>query len=92
MDIIPDEPESSFISWTRPGADAVLINKSVRSHWGIGNSHHWTLDVAFGEGRKRDGNAAQNFSRLNRIALGLPKRQVRQSRSEMEKAESRMGH
>ena len=57
------------------GADSVLINKSVRSHWGIENSLHWVLDVAFGEdrSRKRAGNAAQNFSRLNRIALNLLK-------------------
>ena len=56
-------------------ADADLINKSVRSHWGIENSLHWVLDVAFNEdhGRKRAGNAAQNFSLLNRIALNLLK-------------------
>ena len=36
---------------------------------------HWVLHVAFGEdlSRKRAGNAAQNFSLLNRIALNLLK-------------------
>lgn len=56
-------------------ADAALINKSVRSHWGVENSLHWVLDVAFNEdhSRKRVGNAAQNFSLINRIALNLLK-------------------
>ena len=56
-------------------ADADLINKSVRSHWEVENSFHWVLDVAFNEdhSRKRAGNAAQNFSLINRIALNLLK-------------------
>lgn len=56
-------------------ADADLINRSVRSHWGVENSLHWVLDVAFNEdhSRKRAGNAAQNFSLINRIALNLLK-------------------
>jgi predicted transposase YbfD/YdcC len=55
--------------------DASLLNKSIRSHWGIENSLHWTLDVAFDEdrSRKREGHAAQNFSVLRRIALNLLK-------------------
>jgi predicted transposase YbfD/YdcC len=56
-------------------ADAVLINRSVRKHWGIENSLHWVLDVDFREdySRKRTGNAAQNFTLINRIALKLLK-------------------
>jgi predicted transposase YbfD/YdcC len=56
-------------------AEASLLNQSIRSHWGIENSLHWTLDVAFNEdnSRKRDGHAAQNFSVLSRIALNLLK-------------------
>lgn len=56
-------------------ADADLINRSIRSYWGVENSLHWVLDVAFNEGhsRKRTGNAAQNFSLINRIALDLLK-------------------
>ena len=55
--------------------DAARINTLVRQHWGIENKLHWVLDVAFGEdlSRKRAGNAAQNFSLLNRIALNLLK-------------------
>lgn len=47
----------------------------IRSHWSIENKLHWTLDVAFLEdqSRKRDTNAAQNFSVLTKIALNLLK-------------------
>lgn len=47
----------------------------IRSHWSIENKLHWTLDVAFAEdqSRKRDENAAQNFSVLLKIALNLLK-------------------
>jgi predicted transposase YbfD/YdcC len=51
------------------------FQKAIRSHWGIENKLHWTLDVAFSEdaSRKRANNAAQNFSILNKIALNLLK-------------------
>lgn len=54
-------------------ANAKKIEQCVRKHWGIENKVHWVLDVAFGEdySRKRDGNAAQNFSSLNKIAINL---------------------
>jgi predicted transposase YbfD/YdcC len=47
--------------------------KNIRSHWGIENKLHWTLDVGFSEdaSRKRTGNAAQNYSVLLKIALNL---------------------
>jgi len=51
------------------------FQKAIRSHWGIENKLHWTLDVAFSEdaSRKRKNNASQNFSILNKIALNLLK-------------------
>jgi len=51
------------------------FQKAIRSHWGIENKLHWTLDVAFSEdaSRKRTKNASQNFSILNKIALNLLK-------------------
>ena len=54
---------------------ADIIGKYVRKHWSIENSLHWILDMAFREdhSRKRNGNAAQNYSVLNRIALNLLK-------------------
>jgi len=62
-----------YISSLRP--EAARLNSAVRQHWGIENKLHWVLDVAFGEdaSRKRAGNAAQNFSFINRIALNLLK-------------------
>lgn len=65
-----------YISSLAP--DAQRLNQLVRQHWGIENKLHWVLDVAFGEdqSRKRAGNAAQNFSLLNRIALNLLKQET----------------
>jgi predicted transposase YbfD/YdcC len=55
-----------------PGVARVL-NRAVRAHWGIENSLHWTLDVAFreDESRVRAGHAAHNLALLRRIALTL---------------------
>lgn len=59
-------------------ADAPLLNRSIRFHWGIENSLHWILDVGFNEdhSRKRAGYAAQNYSVINRIALNLLKNEI----------------
>lgn len=56
-------------------AGAHQFNQHIRDHWKIENSLHWVLDVAFHEDQshKRAGNAAQNFSVINRIALNLLK-------------------
>jgi predicted transposase YbfD/YdcC len=44
---------------------------AVRSHWGIENSCHWTLDVTYREddSRMRDMNLRENFAWLNRLTL-----------------------
>jgi predicted transposase YbfD/YdcC len=57
-------------------SNAKTIGKGIGSHWGIENKVHWVLDVAFNEdhSRKRAGNAAQNFSNLNRISINLLKK------------------
>jgi predicted transposase YbfD/YdcC len=54
-------------------ADAAHLGTVVRGHWGVENGLHWSLDVVFGEdqARMRQGNAAENFSILRRIALYL---------------------
>ncbi len=63
-----------FIS-SLDGTNAEMIAQAVRTHWRIENSLHWALDVSFGEdqSRVRKGRAAENFSRLRRIALILLK-------------------
>ena len=51
------------------------IAESIRGHWSIENELHWQLDVTFGEDdAKRIGNAALNFSLINKIVLSVIKR------------------
>ena len=54
---------------------AEFINNGIRAHWHVENKLHWQLDVSFNEDqcRLRSGNAAANFSFLNKIALNLLK-------------------
>jgi predicted transposase YbfD/YdcC len=56
-------------------ADAASFNRHVRSHWGIENHLHWTLDVVFHEDQshKRAGHAAENFALITRIVLNVLK-------------------
>jgi len=56
-------------------AKPAALAKTLRAHWGIENSMHWVLDVAFHEDdcRIRTGEAPQNFAILRRIALNLLK-------------------
>jgi len=63
------------------GAKRVLT--AVRSHWGVENSLHWTLDMAFDEDRSRvrKGYGAENFAVLRHIALNLLKQEKSCKRS-----------
>jgi predicted transposase YbfD/YdcC len=56
---------------------AAQIFGYIRDHWSVENNLHWQLDVSFNEdqSRIRKGHSAENFSRLNRIALNLLKRE-----------------
>lgn len=65
-----------FIS-SLDGTDAKQFLQATRSHWGVENGLHWTLDVQFREddSRIRTGNAAENFALLRRIALNLLKQE-----------------
>ena len=60
-----------FISNRRAGAADFL--RSARKHWGIENSCHWVLDVAFREDdhRLREGHAPENLSTIRRLALTM---------------------
>jgi len=66
-----------FIS-SLPGRTAQRIAVAVRNHWCVENELHWSLDVCFGEdqSRVRIGNAAENLSRVRRLALTLLKQET----------------
>lgn len=51
------------------------ILHAIRSYWGVENSLHWVLDVAFREddSRTRKGHAAENFAIARTIATNLLK-------------------
>lgn len=57
--------------------DAAQFLQTVRSHWGIENDLHWSLDVTFNEDRNRTrkGDGAQNLAVLRHIALNLLKQE-----------------
>lgn len=64
-----------YLSSTKAHAD--LFARAVRTHWGIENSVHWVLDVAFREDecRIRKGFASENLSVLRHMALNLLRRE-----------------
>lgn len=51
------------------------FNAAVRTHWGIENGLHWTLDVIMNEdqARNRRDNGPQNLALLRKTALNLAK-------------------
>jgi predicted transposase YbfD/YdcC len=58
--------------------DAKEIAFEVSVHRGIENSLHWALDVSFEEDRsmKRNQNAIEKFSIINRTTLNLVKKET----------------
>jgi predicted transposase YbfD/YdcC len=54
-------------------AGAKVYAKALRGHWGIENTLHWQLDVAFDEDDNRvsQPNAAENLALLRRLTLSL---------------------
>jgi predicted transposase YbfD/YdcC len=68
-----DKKEEQISYYISTHDNAELIANGIRKHWGIENKVHWVLDVAFNEdySRKRIGNAAKNFTNINRIALNM---------------------
>jgi predicted transposase YbfD/YdcC len=62
---------------TSHAPDPKLLAGRIRSHWGIENQLHYSLDVVFDEDRRqiRHENGAQNFALVTRHALSLLKRE-----------------
>lgn len=71
---LPDKTQVEtryYIASLPPHAEKLL--QAIRDHWGIENSVHWILDVAFNEdhSRVRKDHAPENLAVIRRIALNL---------------------
>jgi predicted transposase YbfD/YdcC len=64
-------------------ADAMLFAKVVRSHWGIENTLHYVLDVAFREDACsiNSGNAPENIAWMRKFAITLVRMDKESKRS-----------
>jgi predicted transposase YbfD/YdcC len=64
-----------YISSLAVEPDAKAFAHAVRSHWGVENGCHWTLDVTFreDESRIREEHLRENMAWLNRFSLSLLK-------------------
>ncbi|BCM88186.1 hypothetical protein IAD21_01783 [Abditibacteriota bacterium] len=69
--VSPEVTQHFYLSSLPPDAPRLL--GAIRAHWGIENSLHWVLDVAFDEDdcRVRRDHAAHNLATLRKIALNL---------------------
>jgi len=75
--------EDRFYISTLPAKAVETIADGVRSHWGIENSLHWVLDVAFNEDRNRTrkGTAPEAGALLRHIVLNLLRQDTASTRS-----------
>jgi len=67
---VTSETRYYLLSFAR---DVTRFATSIRSHWGIENSVHWVLDIAFREDESpiRTGYADHNVAVLRHLALNL---------------------
>ena len=70
-----ESTESHYFIGSRLASVKVYAH-AVRQHWGIENSLHWQLDVAFAEDANRvsQRHGAENLALVRRLALSLLKR------------------
>lgn len=70
--------ETSYFIYSEKGATAEQLLKARRSHWGIENTLHWTLDTILreDESRARRGHGAENLNVLRHLALNLVKQET----------------
>ena len=71
----PRSVEQHYYIGSRSGLDASFMAGAIRGHWSIENGLHHVLDVSFHEDDSRihKSHAAENVSRLRRMALNLLK-------------------
>lgn len=71
------ETETRYFISSLDAHDPVHLGRAVRAHWGIENSLHWVLDVAFDEDRNRarKGHSAANLAVVRHLALNLIKQE-----------------
>ena len=67
-----------YISSLPLSAGAQSIAKAIRSHWGVENKLHWSLDVSFREDacKVRRGEGPANLACLRRLAMTQLKRET----------------
>ena len=67
----------NYAIYSRQGMRAAEYGTSARAHWGIENSLHWVLGIAFreDESRIRAGNAAENMNMARHIGINLLKQE-----------------
>ncbi len=74
--------ESRYYISSLSGQAEPLLH-ACRSHWGVENSLHWVLDVAFREddSRMRQGHSPHNFAIVRQMALNLLRQETSCKRS-----------
>jgi len=67
--------ETAYYIGSGADATAQTAGSAIRRHWGIENSLHWVLDLAFreDEARHRAKNTAANMTTLRHFALNIVK-------------------
>jgi predicted transposase YbfD/YdcC len=67
--------ETAYYIGSDSAASAATASDAIRRHWGVENSLHWILDMAFreDEARHRAKNTAQNMTTLRHFALNIIK-------------------